>query len=188
MRGKPKRKLTRGDKIVKKAKVRSTTKKKRKTIEEQVEESIESNCDGLLPNWIKFIDEYMSNGFNGTQAYLAVYKVKSARVASAASARLLGYVSVNEEIQYRLEAQRITDDAVVAETWRIATAAHLRTEKGAGSQVSALRNLSEVKGMIKKDDTLRHVFDSEHLPVIRADYSDKRKKELEEESKKRIVE
>ena len=51
----------------------------------------------------QFCDEYLANGLNATQAYLAVYKsVKSTDVASAAAARLLGNVSVNEYINVAL--------------------------------------------------------------------------------------
>lgn len=51
----------------------------------------------------QFCDEYLANGLNATQAYLAVYKnVKSTGVAGAAAARLLGNVSVNEYINVAL--------------------------------------------------------------------------------------
>ena len=51
----------------------------------------------------QFCDEYLANGLNATQAYLAVYKnVKSTDVAGAAAARLLGNVSVNEYINVAL--------------------------------------------------------------------------------------
>lgn len=51
----------------------------------------------------QFCDEYLANGLNATQAYLAVYKnVKSTDVAGAAAARLLGNVSVNDYINVAL--------------------------------------------------------------------------------------
>ena len=46
-----------------------------------------------------FCDEYLSNGMNGTKAYLKVYKnVKSEDAAGSSAARLLGNVRVREYI------------------------------------------------------------------------------------------
>ena len=48
----------------------------------------------------KFCLEYLANGFNGTQAYLATYpSVKKEETARAAAARLLTNVSVQEFIK-----------------------------------------------------------------------------------------
>lgn len=45
-----------------------------------------------------FCDEYLSNGFNATQAYKSVYKV-SDKVAGASGVRLLENVNIKEYIQ-----------------------------------------------------------------------------------------
>lgn len=152
-------------------------------------DELEEDQDGLLPKWIEFIEEYMKNGFNGTKAYFKVYNVKNKDVARSCAARLLSYVSVNKEIQYRLNAKRITEDAVLAETWDIATDPSLRTEKGAGSQVSALTMLAKTKGMVT--DVKKHQFDVENPAVFVPHYTAEEKKEMDKliaEGGKRIIE
>lgn len=52
----------------------------------------------------QFCDEYLANGLNATQAYLAVYKnVKNSEVASKAGSRLLSFVEVNSYIKAELD-------------------------------------------------------------------------------------
>lgn len=48
-----------------------------------------------------FIDKYMTNGKNGTNAYIEVYKPKNTSIANGSASRLLANVKVKEEIARR---------------------------------------------------------------------------------------
>jgi hypothetical protein len=169
MRGKPTRKLKKSSKAVLPP---------RKTPEEKA--NLEKEVDGLLPKWLKFIDEYFANGFNGTRAYMKVYSVKNEKVARSAATRLLSYVSVNKEVQYRLQSQQVTDDAIIGELWDVAR--NYRGEKTIGAAVSALQTLAKTKGMLT--DVKKHVFDSNNPAVFNAPYSKEEAEKFKESADK----
>ena len=57
----------------------------------------------------KFCDEYLANGFNGTQAYLSAYpSVKREETAAAAATRMLKNVKVQEYI--KSEQDKMSDN------------------------------------------------------------------------------
>ena len=60
-----------------------------------------------------FVDQYFLCHFNGTEAYMRVYKPKDRNVARASAARLLADVSVSEAISARLaEVHMSADEAL----------------------------------------------------------------------------
>jgi phage terminase small subunit len=60
----------------------------------------------INPRYLDFIDIYLTNGLNGTEAYMSVYP-KSSRSASKRNAsRLLSREEVQEEIKRRQEEER----------------------------------------------------------------------------------
>lgn len=75
---------------------------------------------------IAFIDEYMINGHNATQAYLKVYSNASYSTADANSRKLLGNTRIKEEIERRQEEWRkkydVTKEEVVEVVKRLMTA------------------------------------------------------------------
>lgn len=67
---------------------------------------------GLSAKHREFIDNYFLSHLNGTEAYCLTYGV-SRKVGSAASARLLGKVSVQNEIKRRTEEKTATADEIL---------------------------------------------------------------------------
>jgi len=46
----------------------------------------------------RFIEEYINNGFNGTEAYIVVYKTVNRQTAAKGATRILKKVNIAEEI------------------------------------------------------------------------------------------
>lgn len=59
-----------------------------------------------------FIKEYIANGGNGAAAWMKVYKVKDKAVASAAAARMLANVNIQEIRQRMMEHHGLTDGKI----------------------------------------------------------------------------
>jgi hypothetical protein len=111
--------------------------------------------------WQTFIDEYFNNGFNGTQAYMVAYPNAKKTTASVNSVGLLAKANIQEQIQYRLNAQGVTDDAIVAELWDCG-----KTYRGAdtiGAAVQALTTLAKIKGLIKEGERSDKFFQTNYL-------------------------
>jgi phage terminase small subunit len=68
---------------------------------EKKKRSKTERIDKLNSRHLAFIDEYIVNGLNGTQAYLKVYRCKM-QTALANSAKLLGNANIKEELNKRL--------------------------------------------------------------------------------------
>lgn len=130
-------------------------KKKEITTEEAKKLSI-SGDEGLRFEWIRFIDEYMRD-FNGTRAYMEVFKVKSDPVAGAASSRLLNNPHVRNEICCRLNSQKVTEAVIIDSLWDIAT--RYRGAKTIGAAVKSLELLARVRGMIKPETQVNNFFE-----------------------------
>ena len=47
-----------------------------------------------------FCEQYLTNGFNQTKAYITVYQPKDTKIAEASSSRLLSYVKIKEFIGF----------------------------------------------------------------------------------------
>lgn len=62
---------------------------------------------------LAFVDEYFLQNFNGTEAYMRVYKPKSRATARANAAKLLAKTSISEEIKARLAEKTMSADEVL---------------------------------------------------------------------------
>lgn len=60
----------------------------------------------------KFVDEYIKNNGNGTQAYLKVYDTTNADTARAEAATTLAKPNVKEAVQLALESHGLTIESV----------------------------------------------------------------------------
>lgn len=123
--------------------------------------------DFLRVQWLRFIDEYVSNGGNGTKAYLKVYpEVTNENVAGTAAARLLRNVRIRAEINNKLEAQRVTESFIIASLMEVA-----QSHKNPFASVKALEILARIKGMLT--DTKKVEFTGENpavfLPIVSAE-------------------
>lgn len=126
----------------------------------------------LRPKWRVFVDEYFSNGFNATKAYIKAYSIKNGtRGAQAAASRLLRNVIIRGEIYKRLEAESCTDDFVIANLMRIALHNDSYRIKAA---VTALMTLARVRGMLAQ--TKKPVFSAENPAIFLSPYT---KEEME---------
>lgn len=142
---------------------------------------------GLRIGWIKFIDEYFRNGYNGTQAYLKAYPRNNVRSASVQAQRILSYDSVREEIKYRLEAERCTDSFIVSGLRDIAS----RAKDDKTVLVPAVKSfevLARIRNMIKPDGN--NNFFETNIAIFNPVVDIKGKKDLDEiiEAKGRLIE
>lgn len=154
--------------------------------------SVPSRPDGeiesiLRPHWMKFINEYLSNGGNGTKAYSKTYPdVKDENVAGTAAARLLRNVRIRSEINSRLEAQYVTEAAIIEALWKVAV--NYTDTKSVFSSVKALEVLARIRGMLT--DTKKIEFTGENPAVFLPLYSAEEAEEMRKMfvSGKRIIE
>ena len=106
-----------------------------------------------------FVSEYISNGFNGTQAYLKVKpKVKEA-VAAASATRFLKKVNVQNAIDAHLKERKedsiANRDYLTKEAHEIGTEA--RKDKNYGSALTAV-DLKAKLNQVYKEDTERGMY------------------------------
>ncbi|MFC1609106.1 terminase small subunit [Patescibacteria group bacterium] len=140
---------------------------------------------GLRPEWKMFIDEYLLNGFNATNAYAKAYNCDS-KVANKNAYRLMVNDGIREEIEYRLESQRITDDGILVNLWDIARE---RNEKTVKAAVSALDILAKCKGLIKEGEKNNQFF-TDNVAVFQPITSADENREFEDMIKRsgRVIE
>lgn len=143
------------------------------------ERKSQKRIDGLPPKWIKFLEEYMNNGFNGTEAYKKVYEINDRKTASAAAARLLGNVRIRAEIDYRLTRQTVTEAAIICRLWEIA---QYRDVKRINSAVHALGLLARARGMFR--DNVNPDFTAENPAIVTIPVSPERAEEILRTSKR----
>lgn len=170
-----------------KAKKRKPAKKRPvKSIKETqgIEETIETK--GLRLAWIKFIDAYVANGGNGQEAYKVAYPdVLNDETAKANASRLLTNANVRDELNNKLEAQKVTEDFIVQGLMDIATT--YRGAKTIFAAVKSLEVLAKMKGLLV--DTKKIAFTGDNPAVFVAPYSDTEAKKIDEITKaSRIVE
>lgn len=142
-------------------------------------EGIDIENSGLRLAWVKFIDEYMANGGNATQAYLKAYPESSEKAARAHAPRLVAIGSIREEINNRFETQRVTDDFIIAGLADIAVS--FRTAKTIMAAVKALEVLARIKGMLT--DTKKVAFTAENPCIFPSLVKPENFKKFEEEEK-----
>ena len=119
-----------------------------------------------------FADAYLSNGMNGTRAYLSVYNdVESEDVAKASASRLLTNDNVKEYIKGKQEKKSakhdITYDYLIEELREVIH--NPKTSKG--DKVRALKQLSDMLGInadfeLKKKLTDRDQDDDDQPTII----------------------
>jgi len=175
-----KRKKRRGKILSTKSKELKTIKNIKKTVQE----------GGLKLSWIRFIDEYIANGGNGTRAYFKVFNTPERRIkrstATTEASELLSKPNIIEEINHRLTSQRCTDDWIKGGLIDIAV--NYRGAKTINASVRALETLAKIKGMLI--DTKRVEFSKENPAIFMPVYNVQQKENFDKMKKenKRLVE
>lgn len=159
--------------------IKSTaTKEKEQDIKEN---GIVIEDKGLRLAWIKFIDAYIANGGNGTEAYKIAYPdVASDKVAQVNASRLLSKAIVREELENKLSYQRVTDDWIGDRLMGLVELHY--AGKGAIVSVKALELLAKIKGLLV--DTKKIAFTGENPAVFLPVYTPEEKAEFEKIRKK----
>lgn len=101
---------------------------------------------GLKLQWINFIKEFVANGGNGAQAYMKVYNTDNKLVASACATRLLKNENIRDELNYQLDAQKITENSLYMGIMGIAQQAN--DPKTVLAAVKAYELLCKMKGLL----------------------------------------
>lgn len=127
-------------------------------------EGIDVENNGLRLAWIRFIDAYLENGGNATQAYLKAYPESSSQSARAHAPRLVAKGSIRQEINNRLETQKVTDDFIIAGLADIAVS--FRKDKTIMAAVKAIEVLARIKGLLT--DTKKIEFTGENPAIFPA--------------------
>lgn len=145
-----------------------------KGTEEEISEAVRST--GLRLSWIKFIDAYIQNGGNGTEAYLTAYPESSKEAARRSASDLLTKPDILEEINNRLVTQKVTDEFIYSNLVNLVNT-HW-AGKGSLTAVKALEILAKMKGLLV--DTKRIAFTGDNPAVFPALVKDTTKKEMDE--------
>lgn len=150
--------------------MKQASKKLTKTQENELSRNYKNAS--LTPLHMKFIDNYLSNGFKVGEAYHDALNKKN-KVTKASrnnGSRLLRYQCVMDEIDARLEAQKITKDKINTKLWEVANMIY--DPKTVNSAVTALATLAKIKGMITNVDVGDQFFQNNFLvyaPTINKD-------------------
>jgi hypothetical protein len=148
------------------------------------------NEEGLKLSWIRFIDEYIANGGNGTQAYMTVYNTKDHPIkestARVESSRLLRNPNILSELNNKMQASRITPEFIQQQLLSIGT--KYRGAKTINAAVKSFELLAKMQGLLI--DTKKFGFDQNNPAVFQGFLSPGEKKDFDEvrDKKKRIVE
>jgi len=102
----------------------------------------------------KFADEYVSNGFNGKQAYLKVYPKVADSTAAVNASKLLNDTNVEEyilNIQQKLnEKSLITKEEIILDLIEIKNQ-YKKEGRYAHNSIKALESLSKLLGLNEPD-------------------------------------
>lgn len=113
-----------------------------------------------------FIMEYISNGFNGIQAYLSAYPNSTVKTARTNAYKLLGKDEIREEIERQvkmiLEAKHITAERVLLEIADIAFALKGDEVYDVKAKLKALELLQKQMGLQTTNSKIEATFE----PVI----------------------
>jgi len=154
-------------------------KKPIKTLAEKEGISVDVENNGLRLAWVKFVDAYVENGGNATQAYLKAYPESSSQSARAHAPRLVAKGSIRDEINNRLETQKVTDDFIIAGLADIAVS--FRATKTIMAAVKALEVLARIRGMLT--DTKKFAFTAENPCIFPSLIKPENAKKFEQEEK-----
>lgn len=139
---------------------------------------------GLRLAWIKFIDAYIGNGGNGTKAYMEAYPDSSEEAARRSASDLLTKPDILDEINNKLETQKVTEDKI---TSMLIEKAGYSDSFRINASVKALEVLAKMKGLLV--DTKRIAFTGDNPAVFVAPYSTEEAKKIDEATKSsRIIE
>jgi len=95
----------------------SKTPKKKRPIDQWTDQELQEDC---TDSQLAFIQEYLANGFNATQAYLDTNQTDKASTAQVEAHRVLSYPKISELIRRRLEEKALAADEVLARLAEIA--------------------------------------------------------------------
>ena len=114
-----------------------------------------------------FIDEYLVNGFNGTQAYLKVYPDSDLKSAEASASRLLSNVKVEEALK---EARKeIKEMSRMSKAEKLEIAEEIMTDKAGERTLDRLKAM-EIHNKMTGDnepDKVEHSGEGFNLNVIK---------------------
>ena len=127
---------------------------------------------GLRLAWIRFIDEYIKNGGNGTKAYQKAYPNTSEDTAGVNASRLLGNARIKAELNNKLGASEVTEDFIIEGLKGIAQ--DYRGEKTIMAAVRCYEILGKIKGMLV--DTKKVAFTTDNPALFTSKVSDEEKK------------
>ncbi len=100
----------------------------------------------------KFADEYLTNGFNATKAYLAVYKDVKQESAEALSSKLLSNIKVEEYIKASQlvlsKKYEITKESLIKD---LADIKEAQKENNATAAIKAIEVISKMLGLFEPD-------------------------------------
>lgn len=142
--------------------------------------------EGLRPSWFRFIDAYFNSNFNGTEAYMVAFpNCKKRTTAGVEACKLLKVPSIVDEIRYRLDTQRCTDEYVIS---RLMHQSQFVDSFRINAAVAATATLAKVRGLLQ--DTKKPAFSNDNPAVFMAPISDKEMADMKERRSKmgRIVE
>jgi len=133
---------------------------------------------GLRLSWIKFIDEYIKNGGNGTEAYMSAYPESSKEAAKSSASDLLTNPNILEEINNKLGAQKVTEEFIVDGLRSIAV--DYRGAKTIMAAVKSYEILGKMKGMLV--DTKKIAFTGDNPALFPALVKQENKEKWDKET------
>jgi hypothetical protein len=142
--------------------------------------------EGLRPGWVRFIDAYFKYEFNATEAYMEAYpKNTNRKTAGTEACKLLKVPRIIEEIRYRLDAERCTDNYVVS---RLMEQSTFVDSFRINAAVAATATLAKVRGLLQ--DTRKPAFSNENPAVFAAPFTKEEMEKMQEQRAKigRIIE
>lgn len=154
------------------AKEKKPTKKENELMDNYKKEL--AHC-GLKREWVMFIDEYLRNGFNATQAYMKAYPECKETSAIKQACLLLKNSNIRNEINNIMETQLLTDNWVLS-VGKEYVMKGLIDEKWAKAGSSVLEMFAKSKGMLT--DIHRHEFDNDNPAIITIPVSPERQEEI----------
>ena len=105
---------------------------------------------------IAFIDEYLSNGMNGTQAYKKVYPSVQDNTARINANKLLTRADISEEVKKRQEATaaklEITREYIVKEYLELIESAKQTSEDFGPDRTNWNKSLSQLSKLLGLDE------------------------------------